>query len=198
MLTGAVTGMDRAGVHLGRADRDCLALLARSGPATVAVIASLLHRALTAPTPDPHPDPTAGTGGEGSGRVRALLVPADPGRAGAVVVLPVSSVAFSDAIGGGLLDDAHHDTIAGTGYCAYLDETRTTKDLAINPRAHELATRLGWAELADTLDLRGDVLIVGTDPGHRDLDVPTGVLTAATATGLLPPPTHRWATHPTT
>ena len=97
--------------------------------------------------------------------VRALLIPADLARRCAVRELALTAAALSDAIGGGLLDDALTDTINGAGYCLYADADRLTKQLPDNPRAVLLAARLGWIHLADRIHLRGDLLITGTD--HR-------------------------------
>jgi hypothetical protein len=118
--------------------------------------------------------------------VRALLIPADRERHCAVRDLTLTAASLSDAIGGGLLDDALSDTIDGSGYCLYADADRLAKRLPDNPRAVLLAARLGWADLADRVGLLGDLLIVGADPSDNDTDVPHTLIVAAHRTGLLP------------
>jgi hypothetical protein len=118
--------------------------------------------------------------------VRALLIPADLARRCAVRELALTAAALSDAIGGGLLDDALTDTIGGAGYCLYANADRLTKLLPDNPRAVLLAARLGWIHLADRIQLLGDILITGTDHTGNDTDLPYALVEAAHRTGLLP------------
>lgn len=120
--------------------------------------------------------------------IRTLQVPADLARHCTVHEIALTGAAISDAIGGGLLDDALTDTLDGAGYCLYADADRLTKHLPDNPRAVLLAARLGWVHLADRIHLRGDILITGADDAGNDTDVPHAVLVAAHRTGLLPPP----------
>jgi hypothetical protein len=120
--------------------------------------------------------------------VRALLIPADLERRCAVQELALTAAALSDAIGGGLLDDALTDTINGAGYCLYADADRLTKLLPDNPRAVLLAARLGWIHLTDRIQLRGDILITGADHSGNDTDLPYALVEAAHRTGLLPAP----------
>jgi hypothetical protein len=96
-----------------------------------------------------------------------------------VVLPPRSSVAFSNAIGGGLLDDALTGVGEGGRFGVYLDLDREAKDLAANDRAVVLLVRLGLVERAVLAGLRGDALIVGIDARGGDCDVPAGVLVAA-------------------
>jgi hypothetical protein len=118
----------------------------------------------------------------------ALLIPADPRRSCALLALRESSVEFSDAIGGGLLDEAYHGSVDGQGYCVYLDDERLAKALPENPRAVFLAARLAWIDQVDRIGLRGDALLVGTGLSGEDADLPEPVLHAARRTGLLPDP----------
>lgn len=117
--------------------------------------------------------------------VRALRVPADPGEPVTVVVVEVSAVALSEAIGGGLLDDSVQGTTAGDGYTIYLDDERVMKGLPGNPRAAALAVRLGHVDPTWLSDVRGDVLVTGCTSWGDDSDVPPGVLVDARRTGLL-------------
>lgn len=132
--------------------------------------------------------------------ITALLIPADPGEPCTVLALPLTSVALSDAIGGGLLDDAYYGSVtsntdgsaepvatqdAGSGgYCLYLDEDRVPRQLPLNDRAAALGIRLGWPPRHDVV-LRGDVLVTGATPTGRDTSVGAGVLTAAVRAGLI-------------
>ncbi|MBI1759111.1 MAG: hypothetical protein HYR62_07790 [Actinobacteria bacterium] len=118
--------------------------------------------------------------------VRVLLVPADELRCCAVLVVPDAAAPFSDAIGGGLLEEIHHDMAAGRRYCVYGDEEREAKSLPANTRAVVLVAQLGWVDHTARLGLRGDLLFVGADMPSRDTDVPPGVLDAATRSGFLP------------
>ncbi len=122
--------------------------------------------------------------------VRALLIPADLARPCRLLDLTLTAAAFSDAIGGGLLDEALTDTGTTTpprtGYTLYADADRHTKQLPDNPRATLLAARLGWIDLADHLHLLGDLLLTGTDPTGNDTDLPHTVIDAAHRAALLP------------
>jgi hypothetical protein len=115
-----------------------------------------------------------------------LLLPADEKRSNEVVALPDSAAGFGGAIGGGLLEEIHHDVHAGSAYCVYADEQRATKRLRPNMRAVVLAARMGWIDHADRIGLYGDLLIVGAATPGRDTDVPRAVLEAAAVAGLLP------------
>lgn len=110
--------------------------------------------------------------------LRALLIPADAARPAAVILLPDTAAAFSQAIGDVLLDaiPAGH---GGRRYCIYLpdDEPGPGPD---NPRAAALAARLGLHDRQLQAGLRGDILLTGLR-GHDDTDqdVPAAVLAAA-------------------
>jgi hypothetical protein len=117
--------------------------------------------------------------------IRALHIPADPSQDCSLLLLEPSAAALSDALGGGLLDDAYYGAIGPDRYCLYLDEMRQAKHLEPNQRAAVLAARLGWENLR--IRLHGDALLVGTDSGCRDTDVPAGVLAAARRAGLIAP-----------
>lgn len=114
--------------------------------------------------------------------VLGLLVPADPEQPTQVLLVPHSSAGFSDAIGGGLLDDALTGTCEGGRFCVYLDSERETKTLTANDRATVLITRLGHLKPAVLAGLRGHALIVGIDARNGDCDIPAGVLVAACQT----------------
>lgn len=118
--------------------------------------------------------------------VLALLVPADAKLPVSVVLVRASSVAFSDAIGGGLLDDAVAGVCEGGRFGVYLDADREAKDLPANDRAAVLLVRLGHTERALLAGLRGDALVVGIDVRGGDTDVPAGALVAACQAGARP------------
>jgi hypothetical protein len=84
--------------------------------------------------------PTAPGGGcgpaqTGSGPVLGLRIPADEGRPVALAVLRLTVSELSDAIGGGLLEDALFGDVDGAGCAFLLDEHRTAKGLPRNDRA---------------------------------------------------------------
>jgi hypothetical protein len=118
--------------------------------------------------------------------VHALLIPVDPGTRCAVLELALTAAALSDAIGGGLLDEALVESLDGVSYCVYADLDRVTRQLPPNARVAVLAARLGWIDLVDRAHLRGDLLIVGADDQGNDTDVPISVIEAAQRCGLLP------------
>lgn len=132
---------------------------------------------------------TASTTALASERVRGpvlvLHLPADDREPVGLERLAASAVAFSDAIGGGFLDDALEGVADGHSYVVVLDEHRVTKGLPGNQRAAVLAARLGHLNRRWLADLRGDVLIVGLGRGGTDTDVPDGVIDAAARSGLL-------------
>ena len=115
--------------------------------------------------------------------VLALVTPADARQPVRVVLVRPSSVAFSDAIGGGLLDDALVGVCEGGRFGVYLDLDRETEDLPANDRAATLLARLGHTDWQRTAGLLGDALVVGVDVRGGDCDVPTGVLVAACRAG---------------
>jgi SAM-dependent methyltransferase len=145
-----------------------------------------------APAAGPPPTPTAATAPTAApvqepvrGPVLALRVPADDRAPVGLVRVAASAAAFSDAIGGGYLDDTLDGMVDGHSYVVLLDEHRVPKGLPGNQRAAVLAARLGHVNRAWLADLRGDVLIVGLGPGGTDEDVPGGVIEAAARSGLL-------------
>lgn len=111
--------------------------------------------------------------------VLGLLVPVAPEQPVQVMLVPRTSAGFSDAIGGGLLDDALTGACEGGRFGVYLDCERETKALAANDRACVLLARLGVVERAVLAGLLGDTLIVGIDARGGDCDLPAGVLVAA-------------------
>jgi hypothetical protein len=141
-----------------------------------------------APTASPHPTPTAplpALGPEARGPVLALRVPAADRAPVELVRVAASAAAFSDAIGGGFLEEALDGTVDGGSYVVVLDEHRVAKGLRGNQRAAVLAARLGHVNRAWLADLRGDALVVGSGPGGTDTDVPGAVVEAAARSGLL-------------
>lgn len=120
-----------------------------------------------------------GEGGPRIGPVLALRVPADAGEPVSVVLVRPSAVALSDALGGGLLDDAFVGSCEGGRFGVYLDEERVAKNLPGNDRAAVLTARLGQVDRSWLADLRGDAVIVGVDVRGGDCDIPAGVLVAA-------------------
>jgi hypothetical protein len=118
--------------------------------------------------------------------VLVLRVPADDRMPVGLVRVAASAVTFSDAIGGGFLDEALDARADGREYVVLLDERRVPKGLPSNQRAAVLAARLGHVNRQWLADLRGDALIVGVGRSGSDADVPDGVIDAAARSGLLP------------
>jgi hypothetical protein len=100
-------------------------------------------------------------------------------------VLRLTASELSDAIGGGLLEDALTAGTGGFGYTFYVDEFRVAKGLPGNSRAAVLAARLGHVTRAWLADLRGDVLVLGCDGRLDDVSVPQFVVDAAVRSGLM-------------
>lgn len=117
--------------------------------------------------------------------VLGLRVPADNEQRVEVLELKLTAAAFSDAIGGGLLEESLHGEADRKTYIVYLDEQRVAKGLPGNQRAALLAARLGHVHRDWMAELRGDVLILGCDRRLNDADVPDGVMEAAFRAGLL-------------
>ncbi|HET9657759.1 MAG TPA: hypothetical protein VFP72_20575 [Kineosporiaceae bacterium] len=101
-----------------------------------------------------------------------------------LMVLRLSLPVMSDAIGGGLLEDALTGERDGFGYAFYVDEHRVAKGLPRNDRAAVLSARLGHVTRAWLADLRGDVLVLGCDSHLDDVSVPRPVVDAAVRSGL--------------
>ena len=115
----------------------------------------------------------------------AMLIPADLARPCVVLRLPLSGIRFSDAIGGGLLDETICSAKTGQEHTVYQDADRDTHHLPHNHRAATLATRLDWPHVEDRLSLRGDILITGIDASGLDTHLPHAVLLSAVRAGLL-------------
>lgn len=132
--------------------------------------------------------PTATEGGSagrvGCRSVLGLRISAEVGQPLALVALPLSASALSDAIGGGLLDDALTAEGGDGGYTFYVDEHRVAKGLPGNDRAAVLSARLGHVTRAWLADLRGDVLVLGCGGRLEDVSVPLFVVDAAVRSGL--------------
>lgn len=123
-------------------------------------------------------------GGPGNGRVSSaavlvLRIPDHTREPVTVQLTEPSSVAFSDAIGGGILDDSLVWVCQDGKFVICLDQNRQAKDLPLNDRAATLAVRLGYADRAWLADLRGDALILGVDATGDDCHIPMAVLIAA-------------------
>lgn len=111
-----------------------------------------------------------------------LLVPAGLDRPLSLRAVADSAVAISDAIGGVLLDDAHHVRLPDGALAAiYRPENRTR--LPDNPRLCMIATRLGLVDRAFHATARGDTLILGSTRERVDVDVPESVVSAAGRAG---------------
>jgi hypothetical protein len=76
------------------------------------------------------------------------------------------------------------ETIGGQGI-VWCGERRGILDLAENLAAFTIAARLGCADLADRIGLRGDLLLAGIDAAGAPADVPEVVVLAAVRAGLL-------------
>lgn len=118
--------------------------------------------------------------------VTVLRVPADPGESLALLQVKDSSVAFSDMIGGGLLDDGTRGLVQGDLFVFCVDEQRVLRALPVNGRAVVLSARLGQVDRRWLAELCGDVLLVGLDRCGGDGNVPLGVVTAALRCDLGP------------
>jgi hypothetical protein len=124
-------------------------------------------------------------------QVRALRVPFDRAEVCSVVEVALSGAAFSQQIGGGLLDEAHIGTAPDGAYTVYAALSRwpeSGQSPVANERAVLLAARLGWAHLVDRAGLFGDVLLVGLNERGDDTDLPESILDVARRLGLLPSP----------
>jgi hypothetical protein len=119
-----------------------------------------------------------------AGSVLGLRIPADPGGSVTLAVLALTASALSEAIGGGLLEDALTAEDGDGGYTFYVDELRVARGLRPNDRAAVLAARLGQVNRAWLADLRGDVLVLGADGRLEDVSVPLLVVEAAVRSGL--------------
>jgi hypothetical protein len=106
--------------------------------------------------------------------------------------MELSAVALSEAIGGGLLDEAWCGEVGRSGFTVYLDDDRVVKGLAANQRAAVLSARLGNVERDWLASLRGDALVLGRDARLDDTDVPARVLSAAWQGGLPTDCPHSW------
>lgn len=127
----------------------------------------------------------SGDGGVGRMSVLGLRIPADAGRPVTLAALRLTASVLSDAIGGGLLEDALTAEQDSGGYTFYVDEHRVAKGLPGNDRAAVLAARLGHMTRAWLADLRGDVLVLGADGRLDDVSVPRFVVDAAVRSGLM-------------
>lgn len=127
-----------------------------------------------------------GSGGAsaGCGSVLALRIPTDESSPVALALLRLSASELSDAIGGGLLEDALTDEVDEGGYTFYVDAHRAAKGLPLNDRAGVLAVRLGHVCRAWLADLCGDVLVLGCDGRLHDVSVPRSVVEAVSRSGL--------------
>ncbi len=123
-------------------------------------------------------------GRAGCGSVLGLRIPTEESSPVTLALLRLRASELSDAIGGGLLEDALIGEAEGSGYTFYVDELRVAKGLPPNGRAALLAARLGHVTRAWLADLRGDVLVLGCDGRLDDVSVPRVVVEAATRSGL--------------
>jgi hypothetical protein len=109
-----------------------------------------------------------------------LLVPAEPDRACALLMLRDAASSLSEALGGGLLDERAVDGTPAHRCWLYLDESRRSRLLPPNRRLERLAAALGWPR--DPADgWCGPALVTGRDLRWADRDVPSVVVAAALA-----------------
>jgi hypothetical protein len=118
--------------------------------------------------------------------VTVLRVPADPGELLALLRVEDSSAAFSDMIGGGLLDDGMRGMVQGDPFVFCVDEQQVLRGLPVNDRAVVLSANVGQVDRRWLSGLCGDVLLVGLDRSGGDGNVPLGVVTAALRCDLGP------------
>lgn len=82
------------------------------------------------------------------------------------------------------------DAIDGQRF-AWCGERRGLADLPENLAAFAVAARLGQADLADRIGLRGDLLLAGIDADGAPADLPTVIVRCAVRAGLLAEDGHR-------
>jgi hypothetical protein len=76
------------------------------------------------------------------------------------------------------------DRVGGQRF-AWCGELRELAELPENRAAFTITARLGQADLADRIGLRGDLLLAGIDSDGAPIDVPDAVVQAAVRSGLL-------------
>lgn len=119
------------------------------------------------------------------GSALGLHIPADAGSSVEIVRVEMTSVAISELIGGGLLDEGLQGAVGHSWFTFYVDEDRVAKRLPPNERATALSVWLDRTDQGRGADLRGDVLVLGLDHRFEDVDVPLAVVMAAAGAGLL-------------
>jgi hypothetical protein len=100
-----------------------------------------------------------------------------------IAVRPTES-GIAEAVGSGAAEEELNGEVDGGGYTVYLDQHRVAKGLADNERAARLVIALGHGQ-SEGDELRGDVVVLGSDQHLADTDVPCGVLEAALGVGVL-------------
>ena len=118
-------------------------------------------------------------------RITALLVPADDTCPVRLLQVEDRAQEFSEAIGGGLLDETAAQLPDGQFVALYQDEDRLAVGLPRNTRAAQLAAYLRLALRSPFGQLRGDLLVTGLDASRTDTNVPSSVLVAARLAGLI-------------
>jgi hypothetical protein len=118
-------------------------------------------------------------------RITALLVPADDTDPVRLLQVEDRAQVFSEAIGGGLLDETAAELPDGQLVALYQDEDRHAVGLPSNARAAQLAAYLCLARRVPFGQLRGDLLVTGLDASRCDTNVPSVVLVAARRAGLM-------------
>jgi hypothetical protein len=100
------------------------------------------------------PDPGGLEPQTGLGSVLGWRIPADADVSVSFVVLRLRAVELSEAIGGGLLEEALTSDGGEGGYTCYVDHPRVAKGLPPNGRAAVSSARLGHVTRAWLADLQ--------------------------------------------
>lgn len=102
------------------------------------------------------------------GPVKALLVPADPGKATRILTVDQDTPKMFQQLVGGWIEAI---STADSTWHAYCNEEGKIERLPLNARATRLARILGWDRSHRDV-LCGDVVFLGDGPDGAEADVP--------------------------
>ena len=114
--------------------------------------------------------------------VLGLRIPVEAGRPVNLAVLRLTLSELGAAVGGGFPEGVLIAEYAGRGCVFYADARRVVRGLPVNERAVGLAARLGHHDRS--VELRGDVLVLGCDGYLNEVGVPRPVVDAVAGSGL--------------